>query len=98
MTVFEPWKRCGCGGGHETFGACLRSKNIRVAYCQSASGRDASAQKEWDRDLSLMGDCKRQGIVPRTTGRKDMRTALDLSDRTGVPFDAGDRLASLGAA
>lgn len=81
--------RCTCGEGHETFGACLRAKNIRVAYCQSARNLDASAEKAKERELAGYQAARRQGVQPASTFTKDVRAAMEISDRTGVAFDAG---------
>lgn len=78
---------CPC---HPTYGAHLRAKNIRIAYCNSAGGRDATDQKRWDKEIALMDDCKRQGVVPRTSKMSDMRAALDASDSTGSAFGGMD--------
>jgi hypothetical protein len=81
--------RCTCGAGHETFGACLRAKNIRVAYCQSASGKDATAQKRWDAELQAYRDATAQGIEPAGTSMSQVRHAVEKSNETGTAFNAG---------
>jgi len=81
---------CKCpGADHDTFGQCCRAKRLHVAYCQSASGRDASKQKQWDKEISMMQDCARQGIVPQNSFEPAIRRALDASDRAGSAFVAG---------
>lgn len=79
---------CSCGAGHETYGACLRAKNINVAYCQSWRGLDASAEKAKDRELAEYASARRQGVQPASTFTKDIRAAMDISERTGRPYDA----------
>lgn len=80
---------CRCPGeNHPTFGACVRSKNLRVAYCNSASGRDATAQKTWDKDLAAYADARRQGIQPESTRRGATDEAVKQSDRLGTPYGA----------
>lgn len=79
-------KRCGCGEGHETFGACLRAKSLRVAYCQSAAGLDFTAQKKADRELAAYKDARAQGIQPSGTRMAQVEQALKISDSTQTAF------------
>lgn len=80
--------RCTCGAGHATFGACMRAKNIRVAYCQEHNGRDATREKKWNRELNLYESVRKEGIQPAGTSTSQIREAMDTSDRTGVAFNA----------
>lgn len=81
--------RCSCGAGHETFGACLRAKNFRVAYCQSSRGLDATGEKQKERELESYRAARRQGVQPASTFTKDIRRAMEISERTGRAYDAG---------
>lgn len=76
---------CGC---HETYGAHLRAKNIRVGYCKSSIGHDATRQKRWDAELDLYASAKRQGVQPEGTATHQVRKALDWSEQAGVAFNA----------
>lgn len=80
---------CQCPDLHPTYGACLRAKNIRIDGCRSSFGRDRTANNNNQRELSLYANTRRQGIQPSSTKTKDIRHALDQSDRTGRAFDAG---------
>lgn len=80
--------RCTCGKGHETFGACMRAKHIRVGWCQSGRGLDASAERDKDRELNLYAAARRQGIQPAGTSTHQTLTALEISDRAGFAYDA----------
>lgn len=71
---------------HKTFGECMRGKNIRVAYCQSASGRDYTAQKKWDKNLDKYASTRAEGIQPKTTNAFDIEMAQKISDSEGVAF------------
>lgn len=73
---------------HATWGECRRAANMNVSYCQSHKGADATRQKQWDRELNEYRDAKRQGISPRTTKTRDIRAAVDFSNKTGVAFSA----------
>lgn len=80
--------RCTCGQGHETFGACLRAKNIQISHCQSWKGFDATRTKKLKRELDEYAKARAQGIQPEGTRISQVRAALDQSDRDGVAFNA----------
>jgi len=71
---------------HRSLGECLRSKGIRVAYCNTANNQDATQQKRWDRNIEAYKDARRQGIQPKTTKRIDVDAAVHMSNKTGVAF------------
>jgi hypothetical protein len=71
-----------------SYAACLRGKALRVAYCDSANGRDYSTQKKWDRDLAAYKDARAQGIQPSGTDRSSVDRAVALSNEVGKAWDA----------
>lgn len=73
---------------HDSFGACLRAKALKVAYC-GIGGGDATQQKQWDSELSAYKDARRQGIQPQGTKRDQVERALAISDKTGSAYSAG---------
>jgi len=73
---------------HATFGECMRAKSLRVAYCQSWKGLDATAQKKWDRDLAAYKGARSEGIQPATTKRHDVDNAVRISNEHGKAFQA----------
>lgn len=79
--------RCSCGEGHVTFGACMRAKNLRVAYCQSWRGHDATAEKHKNKELDLYASARKQGIQPVTTKTADIQAAVEISNHQGRAFD-----------
>lgn len=92
--------RCTCGGGHETFGACLRAKNIAVGYCRSHVAKnpaqhDKTANKRHERELSAYYEARMQGIQPGGTSMPAVRHALDRSDSLGRAFNAARPLEGL---
>lgn len=90
-------KRCGCGEGHETFGQCLRAKSLKIEGCRSATGGpDRTRQKAWDAELQSYRDARAQGIQPATTRTRDIRRAVEISDRRGSAFDAGNPVPKIG--
>lgn len=81
--------RCAVAEPHETFGQCMRWKGVRVAYCQSAAGKDYTTQKKWDASLNAYADARRQGIQPAATTRNAVDRAVRVSNETGQAFQAG---------
>lgn len=71
MTLSEPDKRCGCGAGHATFGACLRSKGVQVdRYSLTQNGQPLEKRK--NETLGRYADARRAGYQPEGCLRKDM--------------------------
>ena len=66
--------------------AC-RVKSIKVAYC-GIGGGDATAQRQWDRNLDLYRKARAEGIQPTGTSRSKVVAAMKQSDRTGKAFVA----------
>lgn len=88
---------CTCGGGHDTFGACLRAKNIAVGYCrshveQNPAQSDYTANQHHERELSAYYDARMQGIRPGATTMTAVRHALDRSDQLGKAYNAAQPL------
>ena len=78
--------RSGCKTqDHQSWGACARAANMRVAYCGVGDG-DATAQKRWDQSLELYRQARKQGIQPEGTTLNKVRNALELSDRVGAAY------------
>lgn len=76
-------KRCSCGGGCATFGACLRRKGIRVL-----DPAQRHVTSEWDTHLDRYAWAVSQGIQPAGTLREDTEAAIAISNATGEPFRA----------
>lgn len=73
---------------HDSYAQCLQAKRVKVAYCNSASGQDYTAQKRWDRDLAAYQDARSQGIQPSGTSRQQVENAVALSNEVGKAWDA----------
>lgn len=85
--------RCTCGGGHKTFGACLRAKNFSVGYCRShieknPAMHDKTANKHHERELAAYHRARMQGVRPGGTTMAATQFALDQSDARGKAFHA----------
>lgn len=61
---------------------------MKIAYC-GIGGGDATGQKKWDQEISEYRSAVAQGIRPSTTKTKDIRAAVEMSNKTGVAFDGG---------
>ena len=70
---------CNCGGGHAHWGQCQKSKNLRIAYCNSASGKDKTSQDRLDRDLAMYREASEGGLAPNSTQRKDVIATMEAA-------------------
>ena len=73
---------------HRSYAECLKDKSLRVAYCNSAGGKDYTEQKQWDRDLAAYKDVRAQGIQPASTRRADVDRAVRISNESGKAWRA----------
>jgi hypothetical protein len=76
---------------HSSWGECIRSKSLRLAYCQSAAGHDKTRQNKWDAELDLYRSAVAQGIEPDSTATRDTRKAIDWSEKTGIAYSEENR-------
>jgi hypothetical protein len=51
-----------------------------------ASTRLTMSSKKWDKELALYRQARSQGIQPDTTKTKDIRKAIDISNKTGRAY------------
>lgn len=49
---------------------------------------DRDTQKKWDAELDAFVDARRQGVMPAGTQMKQIRAAMEISDREGKAWDA----------
>ena len=73
---------------HASYGECMRSKGSRVAYCNSATGQDYTAQKRHDNELARYKEARAEGIQPAGTKLTQIENAKRISDATGTAFQA----------
>lgn len=83
------------GVEYASYGAYLRSKNLRIGYTRSAAGWDLTRQKHWDRELSDFREARRQGMEPAGTDRRAIDYAVKQSDLLQEPYRAGKTLPSM---
>lgn len=80
--------RAGCPTqDHASYGECLRSAGVRVAYANSTNGWDYTKQKKWQNELDAYKAVKKEGIQPKTTSLRDIDQAKAISDKAQVPYD-----------
>jgi hypothetical protein len=53
-----------------------------------ATSRMDMSSKKWDNELALYRTARSQGIQPDTTKTKDIRKAIDISNKTGIAYGA----------
>ena len=51
-----------------------------------ANSRLSMSAKKWDKELALYREARKQGIQPASTKTKDIRKAIDISNKTGKAF------------
>lgn len=69
---------------HESYGACLRAKNVRVADVGYTH-----LNKKATKELDSYAKARKEGIQPKSTRSKDIERAVRISDKTGTAYDAG---------
>lgn len=79
---------------HETWGACMRAKNLRIAYCKSHLGQDFTRQKKWDARLAEYKEARDSGIQPDGTSTSQIRFAKEMSDQSGLRYGTEMRVAA----
>lgn len=72
----------------ESYSACLRGKGVKVAYCNSAGGWDATKQKAHDRELAAYKEARAEGIQPGGTTMQQVERAKRISDAAGQAYEA----------
>lgn len=70
---------------HESWGACIRSKNLRTNALQPES---LATQRAADKTLDEYAKARSYGIQPRSTRAADVQRAVRASDKTGTAFKA----------
>jgi hypothetical protein len=53
-----------------------------------ANSRLTMSAKKWDKELALYREARKQGIQPASTKTKDIRKAIDISNKSGAAFSA----------
>lgn len=68
---------------HNTFGECLRAKNIQIGDLMNTG-----VQKKASKNLDEYAAARKHGIQPKSTRPKDVQTAVQISEKTGKAYQA----------
>lgn len=80
--------RSGCPTkDHGSWGECLRASNIQMNPGDAASGKPMT-NKKWDAELQAYRDARAQGIQPAGTSMAKIKQAVEISNKTGVAYQA----------
>ena len=79
---------CPNPGTHESWGACLRSKNLKTAVSIPGKDYDRSNQKAWDRRIDSYKRARSEGIQPAGTSARQIEHAVKTSDALGTAYQA----------
>lgn len=79
---------CPTPGAHDTWGACVRAKNLKSAVSVPGKDYDRSGQRAWDRRIDTYKQARSEGIQPASTRASDIKAAISHSDKTGTAFVA----------
>ena len=74
---------------HRSYGACLKDKGIKTYLLQPHKGIDAEKDKRFNRELDAYEAALRQGVQPEGTSMAKIEKAMQISEATGVAYDAG---------
>jgi len=78
--------RSGCPTqDHGSWGDCLRASNIHMNAGDAKSGLQQT-KKQTDKELALYRAARKQGIQPESTRTKDIQSAIEISNKTGVAY------------
>lgn len=83
--------RAGCRErNHDSWGQCLKAAKLTVTPAESGA-------KAHDFELQSYYNARKQGIQPASTRLASTQAAVAISERSGVPFDAGKDVIPSGA-
>lgn len=72
--------RSGCSTqDHASWGECARAANLKIAYCQSAAGKDYTLQKRHDAELDAYAEARKGGLQPAGTKMSQVRKAVEAA-------------------
>lgn len=85
-----PGSKCSSGcrtKDHGSYAECLQNKAAGKTYLASPSkGLDGTRQKKWDSELAAYRAARKEGIQPDGTKKKQIDTAVRLSDKVGAAY------------
>lgn len=66
---------------HTSWGECMRAKSLRIAYCNSAAGSDATRQKRFDAENARYRDAVSAGLNPTSVRESAVNAAYDAASK-----------------
>ena len=64
---------------HASWGACMKDKALRIAYCNSLNNQDATRQKRFDRENEAYRGAVHAGLNPTSVGTAAVNAAYDAA-------------------
>lgn len=71
------------------FGCKILTLQMNAGDAKSAIINGGMTQKAWDKELAAYRNARAQGIQPASTKMKDIKKAVDISEKVGKAYDAG---------
>jgi hypothetical protein len=71
------------------FGCKALSLEMNAGDAKTAIINGGMTQKAWDKELAAYKSATAQGIQPASTKMKDIKKAVDISNKYGKAYDAG---------
>jgi hypothetical protein len=70
------------------FGCKALSLEMNAGDAKAAIRDGGMTQKAWDKELAEYKTARAQGIQPASTKMKDIKKAVDISNKYGTAYDA----------
>lgn len=74
---------CPTPGEHANWGECMRAKNSRIGYANSANGWDYSKQKRFEAENAAYRQALRDGLEPQGVLMPQIRKAYEDAEKKG---------------
>lgn len=72
---------CPEPGTHASWGECIRAKEARIGYANSAGGWDRTKQKRFEAENSAYRQALKDGLDPQTPTWRGIRKAYAEAER-----------------
>lgn len=70
------------------FGCKVETLQLNAGDAKSSIIESGTTQKKWDKELDAYRSARKQGIQPKSTKMKDIKEAVDVSNKVGKAYDA----------
>jgi hypothetical protein len=75
--------------GPDCFGCKVKTLQMNAGDAKGSIISGGMTQKAWDKELDAYKTARAQGIQPASTKMKDIKKAVDISNKVGKAYDAG---------